>query len=150
MIAMGLFDKLKYQLSNTDVKAKKSHIKNLFAVALADGRLENIEFEFILHVADNMYLPRQVVREIHASQEDISLFIPPHEKQRLDQLYDLVSLALIDGDLNDREILTCKNIAIQFGYKPVVVEMIIHTITENILLHLTKEYALIKLLNLLN
>jgi hypothetical protein len=28
--------------------------------------------------------------------------------------------------------------------------MIIHTITENILLHLTKEYALIKLLNLLN
>jgi len=147
---MGLFDKLKYQLSNTDVKAKKSHIRNLFSVALADGKLENIEFEFILHIADSLYLPRQAVREIHASLEDISLFIPSHERQRLDQLYDLVSLALIDGDLNDHELLTCKNIAIQFGYKPVVVEMIIHTITENVLLNLTKEYALLKLLTLLN
>lgn len=147
---MGLFDKLKYQLDNAEVKAKKSHIRNLLAVALADGRLENIEFEFILHIADNLYLSREVVREIHASPNDISLFIPPHEKQRLDQLYDLVSLALIDGDLNDKELLTCKNVAIQFGYKPVVVEMIIHTITENVMLHLTKEYALIKLLTLLN
>jgi uncharacterized tellurite resistance protein B-like protein len=147
---MGFLDKLKYQLDNTDTKAKKSHIKNLFSVALADGKLENIEFDFILHVADNLYLDRQTVREIHGSLTDVPFFVPNHEKQRLDQIYDLVSLALIDGELNDQEILVCKNISIQFGYRPVVVELMMKTIIEAVVINLAKEYALNKLFKLLN
>jgi Tellurite resistance protein TerB. len=147
---MGFLDKLKYQLDNAETKAKKSHVKNLFLVALADGRLENIEFDFILHVADNLYLDRQTVREIHGNLNDISFFIPTHEKQRLDQIYDLVSLALVDGELNDQEILVCKNIAIQFGYRPVVVELMIKSIVDAVVINLAKEFALNRLLKLLN
>ncbi len=147
---MGFLDRLKYQIESEDTKAKKSHIKNLFSVALADGRLENIEFEFILNVADNLYLRRETVQQIHGSLNDIPLYIPNHEKQKLDQIYDLVSLALIDGQLNDQEILVCKNISIQFGYRPVIVELMIKTIVDSFVINLAKEYALNKLLKLLN
>ena len=68
---MGLFEKLKYQIDTTESKTKKSHIKNLFIIALADGRLENAEFDFILQVADNMYVERSVVQNIYSNMNDI-------------------------------------------------------------------------------
>ena len=47
-----LFEKIFNTLEPSDMKNKKSHIKNLYSVAMADGILENIEFEFMLSVAD--------------------------------------------------------------------------------------------------
>lgn len=136
---MGLYEKLKYQLDNKELKTKKSHLRNLFTVALADGKLENIEFEYILHVADNLYIDRHIVREIHSNLNDIPFVIPAHEKQRIDQIYDLIRMTIIDGNIDDKEVLACKNIFIRFGYRPVIFEIILNQIMESLSKKLLKE-----------
>lgn len=136
---MGLFEKLKFQIDTAESKIKKSHIKNLFIVALADDRIENDEFDFILRVGDSMYLERSVILHIHSNLDDVPFMVPLNERQKLYQMYDLVSIALIDGDLNDMEILACKNIFIQFGYKPIIFEILLETIVDAIQQHLLKE-----------
>jgi hypothetical protein len=136
---MGIFEKLKYQIDTTESKLKKSHIKNLFSVALADGIMANVEFDYILEVADNMYVERAVVQNIYSNLNDVPFIVPLHEKQRLDQMFDLIQIALIDGDLDPREILTCKSIFIQFGYKPVIFEILLNTIVDALRLQLFKD-----------
>ncbi|MBM3455990.1 MAG: hypothetical protein FJX80_12745 [Bacteroidetes bacterium] len=144
---MGLFEKFKYQFDNQESKAKKSHLRNLFIVALADGKLENIEFEFILHIADNMYIDRSIVREIHSNLNDIPFIVPTHEKQRIDQIYDLIHLTIIDGGIDDREVLACKNIFIKFGYRPVIFEIILNQIMESLSKKMIKEVAVQSIIN---
>ena len=46
---------------------------------------------------------------------------------------------MIDGDIDDHEILACKNIFIQFGYKPVIFEILLKTIVESIKMDFFKE-----------
>jgi len=65
---MGLFGKIKNQLNSPELKSKKSHIRNLFVIALSDGELHNNEFEFILHIGKNkLFLDGNIIQEIFYS-----------------------------------------------------------------------------------
>lgn len=142
---MGFFNKIKNQLESIETRSKKSHIKNLFMVALSDGRLDNREFDFILHVADKMYLDRNVVREIHSELDDVSLVVPVNNRQKIDQIYDLIHLTIIDGSIDNREVLACKNIFIQFGYRPVIFEIILQSVLTSLTKNILKD-EIIKLI----
>ena len=144
---MGLFEKFKNKLESGELKRKKSHLKNLYMIAMADGRMANEEFEFILHVASKMYVSPEVVREVIQFQSDIEFYIPVHDREKLDQIHDCVGLAIIDGDLNDKELALCKLIAMKFGFRPVVVDAILESIISSIVKGLASDAALNKLLS---
>jgi hypothetical protein len=73
--------------------------------------------------------------------------VPSHEKQRIDQIYDLIHLTIIDGDIDDREVLACKNIFIKFGYRPVIFEIILNQIMESLSKKIIKEVAVQSIIN---
>ena len=52
---MGLLEKLKNTVESNEIKRKKSHLKNLFSIAMADGKLTNEEYDFLLLVAQINY-----------------------------------------------------------------------------------------------
>lgn len=82
---MGLLGKLKNQMNSSELKSKKSHIKNMYAIALSDGKLHNNEFDFILHVGVNkLYLDGKTVQEIINQAADISFLSQIVKMKKLD------------------------------------------------------------------
>lgn len=144
---MGLFDRLLNSLDSNELKSKKSHLKNLYLIAMSDGKLENDEFDFILTVANKLYLNTSVVQSIVQYPEDILFVVPEHNTEKLDQIYDCVCISLIDGEINEREIATCKLIAVKFGFRPIIIDHVIEHIISSLIKGISRELALSKLLN---
>jgi len=144
---MGIFEKFRNTIETNELKRKKSHLKNLYQIAMTDGNLANVEFDFLLSIANKMYLQPSVVQNVVSFPDDISFYVPSHDKEKLDQIYDCVCMILIDGDINQREIGVCKLIAIKLGFRPVIVDYIIETIVTDIINGIASEFILQKLLN---
>lgn len=144
---MGIFEKLKNTIEPNELKRKKSHLKNLYTVAMADGKLTNEEFDFLLNVANKLYLNPSVVQNVIHFTDDISFFIPQHDREKLDQIYDCVCMAVIDGEFNEREISMCKLISVKLGFRPIVVDHIIEHILHSVIKGVASDIALARLLN---
>lgn len=144
---MGFFEKIKNSVESAETKSKKSHLKNLYLIAMADGNLDNSEFDFLLNVANKLYLNPSVVQNVIQYPDDIQFYIPLHNKEKIDQIYDCVLMSIIDGDLNDKEIATCKLISVKFGFKPIIVDKIIEEIIKGIANDIASEIILNKLLS---
>lgn len=143
---MGFFEKIKNSVESSEAKSKKSHLKNLYQIAMADGNLDNKEFDFLLSVANKLYLNPSVVQNVIQYPDDIQFYIPNHNKEKIDQIYDCVLMAVVDGNLNDNEIATCKLISVKFGFRPIIVDKIIQEIVRGIANDIASEIILNKLL----
>lgn len=144
---MGIFEKFKNTIESVEVKRKKSHIKNLYQIALADGKLDNREFDFLLAIANKLYLNPSVVQNVIQFSDDVSFYVPEHNGEKIDQIYDCVCLAMIDGNINEKEVAICKMISIKFGYKPIIIDKIIQDIIRGISNNIASEIILNNLLN---
>jgi len=144
---MGFFEKIKNSVESTETKSKKSHLKNLYLIAMADGNLDNSEFDFLLNVANKLYLNPSVVQNVIQYPDDIQFYVPIHNKEKIDQIYDCVLMSIVDGNLNEKEIATCKLISVKFGFKPIIVDKIIEEIIKGIANNIAGEIILNKLLN---
>jgi uncharacterized tellurite resistance protein B-like protein len=144
---MGFFEKLKNTVESGEIKRKKSHLKNLFQIAMADGKLANEEFDFLLSIANKLYLDSSIHQNVIHFPEDINFYVPQHDKEKLDQIYDCVCMALIDGEVNDKEISMCKLIAAKLGFRPIIVDRIIENILSDVLKGITSEIAVKRMLN---
>ena len=144
---MGFFEKIKNSVESTETKSKKSHLKNLYLIAMADGNLDNSEFDFLLNVANKLYLNPSVVQNVIQYPDDTQFYVPIHNKEKIDQIYDCVLMSIVDGNLNEKEIATCKLIAVKFGFKPIIVDKIIEEIIKGIANDIAGEIILNKLLN---
>ncbi|HOS45064.1 MAG TPA: hypothetical protein PLQ69_01120 [Paludibacter sp.] len=143
---MGLLGKIKNTIEPNDLKSKKSHLKNLYLTALSDGKLSNVEFDFLLEIANKIYILPSVVQEICNSPDDVSFYIPTHNREKLDQIYDCVCMALVDGEINDREVSMCKLISVKLGFRPVIVDHIIKHILDSVFMGIASDIVLNELL----
>lgn len=130
-----------------DKKKRKSHFKNLIAVALADGHLDDAEMELILHLANKCYMTPDEVKRVIERPELINFHPPKTNQERFDQIYDLVTVMLVDGKVDENERELCKMFALNLGYKSAIVDRLIHDIIENALHGVAKEIALHQILN---
>lgn len=144
---MGLFGKLKNQFNSAELKSKKSHIRNMYAIALCDGKLHNNEFDFILHTGINkLFLDGNTVQEIINSSEDISFHIPSTHNEKISHLEDYVRISMIDGEINQKEIAVCKRLATSYGFRPVVIDKMFEFFFESMAEGLVRDLALAKAL----
>lgn len=125
-----------------DKRKRKSHFKNLMAVALADGTFENIEFDYIMHLAQKCYMSESEVKRVIDHPELISFVPPQNDRERFDQIYDLVTVMLVDGNISPKELSLCKHFAIQLGFRTVIVDKLIQDITVNVLKGIVADVAM--------
>jgi len=130
-----------------DKKKRKSHFKNLLAVAMADGNLDNVEFEYIMRLAEKCYMSRDEVKRVLDHPEAISFYPPKTNRERFDQMYNLVTVMLVDGTIDDREIQLCKVFAMRLGFKPALVDKLILDLIESAMEGIAKEVVLAQLLD---
>lgn len=95
--------------SNIDIQTK--HFKNLLAIAYADGTLKEEEEQFLLQRAKEFKIPKIDVKKMITDANDLNFSLPNEYKTSLEQLTDIIFIALIDGDLHEKEYAICLRIA---------------------------------------
>jgi uncharacterized tellurite resistance protein B-like protein len=104
---------------------RRSHLKNLLSVALADGHLDEGEWELLKSLAELMGISENDVKAIRSNPEAVH-FVPPRKyEEKVEQIQDLVALMTIDGDINPRELELCKKISLRLDVLPQMVDEIL-------------------------
>jgi hypothetical protein len=93
------------------LEQRKSHFRNLVFMALADGKLEQGEKTMLSLLGFKWGLQREEVAEIMMIPDSIPVNFPDDPGARVNQLYDLVELMIIDGVMGSKEKELCVSFA---------------------------------------
>jgi len=119
---------------------------NLFAMAAADGTFEKSELDLIFKIGVDAGLTSDELNRIMARPESITFNPPDTYRERIEQLYDLVLVMLIDGKIHDRESALCRIFAVKLGFQPIIIDNIICDIIDYITDGIAVDVAFSKLL----
>lgn len=124
------------QLKNRgDRKKMISHVRNLIALAYADGKFSDEEKQYVANVATEAGITAEEMKQIISDPDGIRFVQPATDIEKIEQLYDLILLMMIDGDLNENEMIFCRAMAIRMKIPYQVVDdmvaKVINFITDN-------------------
>ncbi len=111
---------------------KLGQVKNLIMLALADGKASESELAIIASVASREKLSESEVTHLIDNPDSVKIELPDDESVKLRYIEDMVSLMMIDGEINDNELALCKLYAITLGYESTIVEKMILDIVEKL------------------
>lgn len=101
---------------------KKSHIKNLLALANVDGHMHEKEVELLFKIGKGYGLKRRQIQELIDSDEKFDLVVPNNHNDKMNLLYDLILMMYADEIVDADEVKFCEEAAEQFGFKIEVVD----------------------------
>lgn len=125
MTLLDLFD-------SRDKKKRLSHIRNLIALASADGHLDEVELKLISRISWKVGLSTNEFERIIKRPNSVDFVIPSSFNERVEQLYDMVLVMMIDTEIHENEIALCKLTAIKLGFKHQIVDKMVNDIVEMI------------------
>lgn len=123
---------------NKKTKVQKSHLKNLVALAKADGSISPAELELIQKTGAKIGLKES---EINAILEDASfqVEVPSNDSQRFDQIFELVQMMMADGEIEDAEMDFCITVAEKLGFRKAIVGVLVRKISSGLTTGLDKD-----------
>lgn len=118
-----------------DRKKMMSHVRNLVALAYADGKFSDEEKQYVANVATEVGMTADEMKLIINDPEGIRFEMPSNDIEKLEQIYDLILLMMIDGELNENEMIFCRAMAIKMKIPYQIVDelvaKVINFITDN-------------------
>ena len=129
---------------------KKKHLRNLVALANADGHLHKEERALIYRLGEKYGLKERQVTKILENDKEHQLYVPEKDDEKMDQLFDLLQMVYADGVVDDNEVEFCKDVVDKFGYKESLVEKLIDlfekgdpapTDWDNVKIELIRDYS---------
>lgn len=109
---------------------KKNHIKNLLALAKADGFVHEKEQKMLFKIGKRYGLKDRQVQELINSDEKYSVNVPDNFNDQMNVLYDLVLMVWADGVVEKKEIDFCEALVKRFGMKKEIVKWLLHEVFE--------------------
>jgi uncharacterized membrane protein YebE (DUF533 family) len=98
-----------------DKMKQKSHIRNLLGIAITDGSFDSKEKELIMEIGKRSGISQDELKEIDLHPASVSFIKPESNRERIEQLYDLVLLILINDEIAKNETSLCKSFAVKLG-----------------------------------
>ncbi len=126
---MGILNWFKRNDTN---KEKLSHLKNLIALSMADGKLEKAELASISAVMSREGLTQEDLEKCINNPKSIDFVPPTSDDMRIRYLKDMVYLMMIDGNIDKNEIMVCKITAEMLGFRHEVIDAIVMDTIEEI------------------
>ena len=96
---MGLLE----LFNSYDKKKRRSHFKNLYFVARADGDVDRAEMDLIVGLAEKFNMTTKEVTTIIRNPDDVNLLIPKTPEERMEHLYDLVTVMIGERELQNHQ-----------------------------------------------
>jgi len=129
-----------------DKKKRLSHIRNLMVLSLADGRLAKDEVDLVIKIGLNAGLTREELNRVISRPDSINFSPPETSRERIEQLYDMVMVMMVDGDIDENEVNLCKIIANGLGFRPVIIDKMILEVIDVIVQGIAIDIAIERLL----
>ena len=124
---------LKELFAGFDGKKRKSYFKNLIRVAAADGRIDENEFKYIVGLAQKNNISQSEITTVMKNPGKIKFTPPESMRERFDQMYDLVSVILVDGEVYPNEVRICKILAQELGFEEGIVDELLSNMIDQAL-----------------
>ena len=96
---------------------KKNHIKNLLALAKADGHMHPKEEALLYKIGKGYGLKEKQVKQLIDSNEKFEVNVPDNHNDKMNLLYDLVLMVYADNVVDKHEIEFCEQAVKNFGMK---------------------------------
>lgn len=109
---------------------KKNHIKNLLALAKADGAIHDKEKTMLFKIGKKYGLKDRQVQELVDSKEKFEVNVPDNHHDKMNVLYDLMLMVYADGVVEKNEIKFCEDVVKRFGMKKDVVKWLLEEVFE--------------------
>ncbi len=109
---------------------KKSHIKNLLALAKADGFMHEKEEKMLFKIGRRYGLKDRQIKTLVDSDEKFQVIVPDNHQDKMNVLYDLMLIVFADGVVEKREIAFCEDMVKKFGMKKEVVKWLLEEVFE--------------------
>ncbi len=104
---------------------KKNHIKNLLALAKADGHMHERETLLLYKIGYGYGLKDWQIQKLIDTTEKFELNIPDNYGDRMNLLYDLILMVFADEVIEKKEIAFCEDVAKRFGMKKELVKWLV-------------------------
>jgi len=109
---------------------KKDHIKNLLALAKADGFMHEKEEKMLYKIGKRYGLKDRQIKILVDSDEKFQVNVPNNHIDKMNVLYDLMLMVYADGVVEKNEIAFCEDVVKKFGMKKEVVRWLLDEIFE--------------------
>ncbi len=116
-------------------------MKNLIELAAVDGNFDDVEYDLLRQIAKRNGVSTSQLESIRSNPAGISFEIPTDDRERFNQLYDLVQMMSVDQNVHEEERKLCNLFAIKFGYPRPKVKELVETLRLNIINGQTHEEA---------
>ena len=103
----------------------KDHIKNLIALALADGTIDELEFDMLQDKAEEIGITPVELDLMIASQEGVEFKMPDDPAEKEAYLSEFVYMMMIDGNIHPDEYDICLKFANELQLLPSDLDKII-------------------------
>ena len=110
---------------------RRSHVKNLISVALADGHLATEEWNMLVFLAKKFKISEHQIKEIKDNTDTVAFVVPKTHEERVLQIEDLIMVMTVDHDINPTEVELIKKIAIKLDVLPQLVDDLVSKIKGN-------------------
>ena len=104
---------------------KKNHIKNLLALAKADGHMHPKEEVLLYKIAKRYGLKDRQVKLLVDAADKYEVNVPDNHNDKMNLLYDLVLMVYADDVVDKHEIQFCEQVVKSFGMKKDVVNWLL-------------------------
>ncbi|GEM_PF-6116522 len=111
-------------IKDISVEEKKNHFRHLVVMSLADGKITDEEKSVLGYAASKWNIPKEVQDEVMQHIDGAEVKAPADPEVRFQQLYDLVEIMIIDGELKIVEKDLAIKVAKVLGYKQEAVDVV--------------------------
>jgi uncharacterized membrane protein YebE (DUF533 family) len=105
---------------------KKNHIKNLLALAKADGHMHPKEETLLYKIAKRYGLKDRQVKALVDAAEKYEVNVPDNHNDKMNLLYDLVLMVYADDVVDKHEVQFCEQVVKSFGMKKDLVNWLLN------------------------
>jgi len=113
-------------------KQDKEHFIHLIQIALADGKIEDIELQMLQRMGSKLGLTKPEIDDLLETSKK-SEYIPPYElSKRFEQLYDVIKMVYADGVIDDNEMRLASGLAMKSGFAEEEIPTLISVLIEGI------------------
>jgi uncharacterized tellurite resistance protein B-like protein len=103
------------------------HFRNLVSLSAADGKIEEVERVALSKIAYERGIPLDRLNIMLSRANEYAYLIPQNLKEKEKQLDEMISLALVDGELSPAELELIKMVAEKLGFSNVELDKIIQS-----------------------
>jgi uncharacterized tellurite resistance protein B-like protein len=107
---------------------KKNHIKNLLALAKADGFMHEKEERMLYKIGKRYGLKDRQIKELVDSTEKFQVNVPDNHNDKMNVLYDLMLMVYADEVVEKGEISFVEDVVKKFGMKKEVVKWLLNEV----------------------